>query len=162
MSLLPEGLTEEELIASVRPPYPNAPFPLAVGWQVVLAVAVVGTLFLSWLSHGVRARRRRKAFETLKAIETRFFENKDVSALSSEISVLIKRAAAVRFGRDAVAGLSGRAWADFLRKAGAALSERDESLLSFQAYAPPERDTEKENDALHLVQTARQWTERVL
>lgn len=162
MPPIPEGLGREELLALLRPPYPNGLFPLAVGWKIMIASVSAFAVAVFLYRNGSVARRRRKAFALLDALEERFRKDSDVSALASGISVLMKRAASVRFGRESATALSGEAWTAFLKTKGAELSERDEELLRLQAYAPACRDEAAKADAERLIQTARKWMRHVL
>lgn len=162
MPPIPEGLGREELLALLRPPYPNGLFPLAVGWKIVFAAALAVGVSVFLYRNGPSARRRRKAFAALEALEIRFREDSDVSALASGVSVLMKRTASARFGRESAAALSGEGWTGFLKSKGAVLSEREEELLLLQAYAPARRDEAAKAEGERLIQTARKWMGRVL
>ena len=159
--LLPPDVSRDDLLLYVRPLYPNGMFPLGAGWRIVFYIAAGLTLAGFLFYHSPRMKRRREAFAAFGAARRNFFEGGDVAVLSGELSVLIRRVALHRFGREKTAGLSGRTWIDFLNQTGADLNEQDENLLSFQAYAPssPEQD---EIGGRHLLCSVQKWLERNL
>ena len=159
--LLPADITREELLSYVRPLYPNGIFPLGAGWRIVF-YAVLGLTVLGWLIyHSPRMKRRQEAFEAFGAMRRAFLSDGDASALAGALSVLMRRVALSRFGRDGTAGLNGREWIDFLKQTGADLDERDERLLAEQAYAPPSFGSDS-SEGKHLLRAVRKWLERNL
>ena len=159
--LLPPDVSADELLSYVRPLYPNGIFPLGTGWRIVAGVAAA--LFLLRFSRRFtpRGKQRREAFAVFDASERSFAESGNVSALASELSVLMRRVALSRFGRGKTAGLNGMEWTDFLESTGADLNEQDKTLLSFQAYAPPLTSSEA-SDGRHLLAVVREWLEHNL
>ena len=159
--LLPENISREELLSYVRPLYPNGVFPLGVGWQIVL-YAVLGIVFAVFLVyHSPYMKRRREAFSAFYALKRSFFSGGDISLLAGELSVLMRRVALFRFGREKTARLNGWEWIDFLQQTGADLNERDQQLLALQAYAPPLTD-QNLSDGKHLIRSVQKWLERNL
>lgn len=156
--LLPPDVSREDLLLYVRPLYPNGIFPLGTGWLIVF-YAISGLILLGLLIyHSPRMKRRREAFTVLKAVRRDFFAQGDISALANGLSVLLRRVAVYRFGREKTADLSGWTWTDFLKRTGADLNEQDENLLAFQAYAPssPEQDRA---GGKHLLRSVQKWLE---
>lgn len=162
MSLLPPDIGDSELLSYLRPLYPNGIFPLALGWRIVIGIGIA--VALAWFLYHNRpqARRRRKAFAVLDGLRKDFAEQADISALSAGVSILLRRVALVRFGRDKTADLSGKAWTSFLEETGAELGDEDRMLLENQAYAPSYRDEETERQGTHILNVARQWMEQNL
>ena len=159
--LLPPDIKAEELLSYVRPLYPNGIFPLGTGWQIVLwGVAVI--LSVKLLSRFTpRQKRRREAFSVFDSLRHSFAKSGDVSVLAADLSVLMRRVALSRFGRNRTAGLNGKAWLDFLRQTGADLNEQDQQLLAMQAYAP----ADSLRDPLtgkHLLNAVQRWLEHNL
>ena len=159
--LLPADITREELLSYVRPLYPNGIFPLGAGWRIVF-YAVLGAIAGGWLIYrSPRMKRRREAFAAFGAMRRSFLSDGDASALAGALSVLMRRVALHRFGRDKTAGLNGREWTDFLKQTGADLDEQDERLLTEQAYAPPFFANDSA-DGKHLLRSVRKWLGRNL
>lgn len=157
--LLPENIAREELLSYVRPLYPNEIFPLGAGWWIVL-YAVLGIVSVGFLVYqSPYMKRRRDAFLAFNALKRSFFIDGDLSLLAGDLSVLMRRVALFRFGREKTAKLNGRDWIDFLRQTGADLNERDEQLLVMQAYAPPSFE-KKRADGKHLLRSVQKWLER--
>lgn len=161
MVSLPDQTSPEELLSFVRPLYPNGIFPLGLGWQIVFYALGGFVLAGILLYNSPPAKRRREAFAVFNALRRRFLENGDVSMLAGGLSVLMRRAALARFGREKTANLNGRAWIDFLKQTGADLDERDKQLLENQAYAPPLRDADFTRGR-HLLSAAHKWLEKNL
>ncbi len=158
---LPPQAGTEELIAMMRPPYPDGFFPLGAGWTAVFW-AVAGIVSAAVLIYNSpRMRRRREAFDCLKSARRAFFDTGDVSGLAAQVSVLLRRAALHRFGRTRTAGLSGRDWTDFLRDTGARLNEEDVFLLENQAFAPADFENDLRRGR-HFLVSARKWLEKNL
>lgn len=159
--LLPPDLGRDELLSYVRPLYPNGIFPLGAGWLIVLyaiaALIAIGLL----IRFSPRGRRRREAFAVFRASRRSFFKNGDVAALAGELSVLMRRVALHRFGREKTAGLNGAEWTFFLRQTGADLSEEDTLLLESLAYAPASSFEDK-TGGRHLLRSVQKWLERNL
>ena len=159
--LLPPDIGREELLSYLRPLYPNGIFPLGAGWRIVLSV-VSGVIVICFLIyHSPRMKRRREAFSAFGELRRSFFSDGDISALAGDLSVLMRRVALHRFGREKTAGLNGRGWTDFLKQTGADLNEQDENLLAFQAYAPSVFEQNRA-DGKHLLRCVQKWLERNL
>ena len=137
MFSLPDQASPEELLSFVRPLYPNGIFPLGPGWRIILCVLIGFVLAKILLYYTPSAKRRREAFAVLNTLRRRFSDDKDISMLACGLSVLMRRAALARFGREKTAGLNAEKWIDFLERTGADLNEQDRYLLKNQAYAPP-------------------------
>jgi len=159
--LLPSDISREELLSYLRPLYPNGIFPLGAGWRIVLCTVLSAAAIGFLIYHSPRMKRRREAFQAFGTLRQTFFFDGDISALAGGLSVLMRRVALHRFGREKTAGLNGRLWTDFLKQTGADLSEQNEQLLAFQAYAPSsfEQNRVGGKDLLRCVQ---RWLERNL
>ncbi|MBO4520372.1 MAG: DUF4381 domain-containing protein [Alphaproteobacteria bacterium] len=159
--LLPPEISREELLSYVRPLYPNGIFPLGAGWRivfyVVLSAAVTGFL----IYNSPRLKRRREAFAAFNEARSSFLTGGDTSALAGALSVLMRRVALYRFGREKTAKLNGTEWTEFLTRTGADLNERDQYLLAMQAYAPPPTDQDF-SGGKHLLSSVQKWLERNL
>jgi hypothetical protein len=91
-------------------------WPLAPGWwalMLLLLLAVAG--FLYWYYQPAH-RLRRTALRELKHIENTHSgdASDNTHELAHELENLMRRYALARFGREAVAGLSGENWLTFI------------------------------------------------
>ncbi len=103
-------------LRDIHLPEPVSWWPPAPGWWV-LAVLVVG--LLGWgtylLFHTLRKKRHRKAaLNELVLLR----QNPDTRVVLERLAMLIRRVAIQSFGRQEVAGLSGRKWLEFLDRTG--------------------------------------------
>ena len=109
-------------LAADRAPPPPGWWPPASGWwllgALLLAAAALATGFGRrwWRQRGGRALRR-SALDELQRLERGGAAD---AVLARELESLMRRYALARFGRDAVARLSGEAWLAFVVAHGAA------------------------------------------
>ena len=98
-------------LAPLRAPESIGWWPLAPGWWIVLASAIVGLFLISrWLRRRYRrARYRRAALSQLRLLRA-------AEATTTDINQLLKAAALRAFPAEQVAALHGRHWQDFLLK----------------------------------------------
>lgn len=99
-----------QLAPSHAPPPPGW-WPLAPGWWVLAALLVLGVLVVWLWQRRPQVRLRRAALRELAHLDKNFAVDAD---LARELTHLVRRYAVARFGRDAVATLSGRRWIDFV------------------------------------------------
>jgi hypothetical protein len=122
----------QDLLAQLAPPHAPPPpgwWPPAPGWWmlagagVLLALAAVG---LTLLLRTPSRRQRRAALDGLRRLH-----GADGAELASGLARLVRRYALARFGRAAVAQLSGDAWLAFViaRGGGAWAGEPGRELL---------------------------------
>jgi hypothetical protein len=99
-----------QLSPSHAPP-PAGWWPLAPGWWV-LALLTLVALVVAWLWwRSPRLRLRRAALRELAQLEKTAPNDGE---LARGLEHLVRRYAVARFGRDAVAGLSGARWLAFV------------------------------------------------
>ena len=93
-------------------------WPLAPGWWLLLALALVGLGFLLRLywRNRARAAARRHALARLNELTAAFEQHRDAVAFSSEVSQLLRRTMLAYAPRAEVAGLTGDAWLAWLDK----------------------------------------------
>lgn len=108
------GGVKPDWLAQLSPPHAPAPagwWPLAPGWWALalLTVLAVVAVLLWWRSP--RLRMRRAALRELAQLES---AASDDGELARGLEHLVRRYAVARFGRDAVAGLSGARWIAFV------------------------------------------------
>lgn len=98
-------------LAPSHAPRPASWWPLAPGWwglAILLVIAIAGALAWWWRRP---VRLRRAALRELKQLEA---SAADDAALARGLQQLVRRFAVARFGRAAVAGLSGERWIGFV------------------------------------------------
>jgi hypothetical protein len=138
-------------------PPPPAPWPPpAVIWLAVAALAIILTLVWWWSRRRARGAIRLALAELDTVVVLQRQAPEDPRWLA-ELSILLRREALGRYPREAVAGLQGEAWLDFLVSHGADEALRGEPgrwLLHGpyrrQAVVPPEH-------AQALLEAARHW-----
>ena len=104
-------------------------WPLAPGWWVVVALALVacGYLLRLYLEKRSRGAARRHALQELSRLTAEFERHGDVIAFSSAMSELLRRTMLAYAPRSEVAGLTGDEWLAWL--------DRDLDRPRFQADA---------------------------
>ena len=99
-----------QLAPSHAPPPPGW-WPLAPGWWVLLALFVLRVVAMWLWQRHPQVRLRRAALRELAQLEK---STADDANLARQLTQLVRRYAVARYGRDAVATLSGRRWIDFV------------------------------------------------
>ena len=91
-------------------------WPLAPGWWIVIALAVIalGLLVRAWWRARARGAARRFALRQLKTIESDFEERKNPVEFGARLSELLRRTMLAYAPRQDVAGLTGDAWLRWL------------------------------------------------
>lgn len=138
----PVGADPLAQLRGLHLPEAIGPWPPAPGWWM-LAAAVV--MLLATAVAIVERRRRGLRFRglrELRALASRWPAEADVQHLATEISILLRRIALARFGRDRVASLHGERWVEFLsqtaRTSGVPVWDTDSGhALVVAPYAPP-------------------------
>ena len=98
-------------LAPLRAPESIGSWPLAPGWWIILASAIVGVFLIGrWL----RRRYRRAQYRRTALSQLRLLRAAEVS--TTDINQLLKAAALRAFPAEQVAALHGQRWQDFLLK----------------------------------------------
>ena len=126
-------------------------WPLAPGWWVVIALAVVGLIYLCrlYLRFHARGAARRHALTQLQVLTAEFEQHRDAVTFSSNLSELLRRTMLAYAPRDEVAGLIGDEWLAWL--------DRDLDQPRFQGNAGrklleiPYRKSNDEVSAMELL-----------
>ena len=91
-------------------------WPLAPGWWVLVALLIVGFVYLAW--RWSRAWRfnapRRYALRELARLEAAYLEHRNPVTLGKQLSELLRRGMLAYAPRADVAGLTGDAWLAWL------------------------------------------------
>ncbi len=141
---------------------PGAPafWPPAPGWWLVAAVMIA---LLAWAAViAVRRyriyRQRQHVLTALTRLEHELASERTPDALA-RMSVLLRRLALMRFPRQQVAALTGRAWLDFLDASGGKgrFANGPGRVLSTGPY---QRSLPSDLDATGLVALVREWVTR--
>ena len=121
------------------PPDP-AWWPPAAGWWLLAALVVLlaGALAFWWRRVARRRRPQREALRALAALRVALARGEAPHRVAAESASLLRRAALSRFPPPRVAGLTGRAWLEFLRAhgGGPGLAAGEADLLVTAPYAP--------------------------
>lgn len=98
-------------LAGAHAPPPPHWWPLAPGWWLLGALCLVSTLGIWWWQRRPHFRLRRAALRELAQLASSAEDDPD---FARALEHLLRRYALARFGREAVAGLSGVRWVDFV------------------------------------------------
>jgi hypothetical protein len=102
-------------LAPDHAPPPPGWWPPATGWWLLAAAmlaAIVATI--TWWRHPTR-RRRSAALGEIRRLESSIHDD---AALAQQLEHVMRRYAVSRYGREAVAGLSGTRWIEFVVRHG--------------------------------------------
>lgn len=95
-------------------------WPITSGW-IMLFILALG-LILFFIYYGYQKRKQRQTIryisQQLNQIKQLMQHNPQNINIAAEISTLIRRTALYYFNRDAIAGLSGQHWLQFLNDSG--------------------------------------------
>ena len=91
-------------------------WPIAPGWWVLLAVALVGAglLLRRYLRRRARGAARRHALRQLDTLLSEYEEHRNVVRFSAAVSELLRRTMLAYAPRAEVAGLTGEDWLTWL------------------------------------------------
>ncbi len=135
-------------------------WPPAPGWWLLVVIVLVLILLLI---RGLQRRRQRLSLQRsamceLQDIEAVYASNRNAQSLIQSLSVLLRRVAISVDARDAVAGLTGRRWLDYLDS----MVENplfNNTTGEQMINAPYQADPDIDADA--LLAASRQWIEKV-
>ena len=97
-------------------PEPVGWWPLAPGWWALIALAVVGLvwLLLKYRQQRLRSAARRYALKQLKQYADAYSRHQSAVLLGAQLSELLRRTMLAYAPRAEVAGLTGEDWLAFL------------------------------------------------
>jgi hypothetical protein len=141
-------------LRDIHLPDPVPFWPPAPGWWM-LALSIVLLLVIAvwlWKRHR-RTAYRRVALKELRSLRQALANGQAGSPIIAELSILLRRAAITRYGRQQVAALNGTAWLEFLDRTGHTtyFSTQGQALLD----APYRRNTTEQVEP--LLSLAQRW-----
>lgn len=117
-------------LAPLRAPSPIGWWPLAPGWWILIALALVT---ITWGLWRLRQRYQRRQYRRLALAQLSAMKDRGASA--AEINALLKAAALRCFAIDTVAALHGSSWRAFLTHTCPSLPTEGLELLD-EIYQP--------------------------
>ena len=106
-------------LRDIHLPDPVSWWPPAPGWWMVLGLAIVLLVLAVW---GYRRLRTPAAYQSarheLQGLREAYAANRQDPKLVTGLSMLLRRYAMALYGRERVAGLTGKQWLTFLNKMG--------------------------------------------
>jgi hypothetical protein len=129
-------------------------WPPAPGWWILGGLLLFLLLLSIWLWRRYRRRAyRRAALQQLKELRDAASQGQADSIVLAELSILLRRVAISRYGRQQVAALHGDDWLAFLDRTGRtqAFAQQGRALLD----APYRRDSSLA--AAPLLELAQHW-----
>ncbi|KTC99835.1 DUF4381 domain-containing protein [Legionella erythra] len=116
-------MTDLQPLAQLRDIHLPAPvgwWPLAPGWYLLAAIALLGFLLLTGVVYRyyTNGRAKRQALKLLAVYQQDYLREGDSQAASAKVSELLRRVALVYFPREKVASLQGEEWLAFLNQTG--------------------------------------------
>jgi len=123
-----------QALRDIHPPEAVAWWPPAPGWWGLSALLLL-LLLLGFVVWRRRGRLRREALAELDGIRRRVSRGEGQRSILA-VSMLLRRVALARFGREAVAGLTDMDWPDFLNRHGGRFGESEALALAEGGYRP--------------------------
>lgn len=112
-------------------------WPMALGWYLLLALAVLFVVLIGWWQQRRKQQSagKRYAVRRLIALQHAYAERKISSVqVCRELSILLRRVALSRANRNDIANLNGESWIQFLSKTKPEWAE--EPYRSFILFGP--------------------------
>ena len=141
-------------LRDIHLPDPVPFWPPAPGWWLLILVVVLLLIATKWLwKRHRRTAYRRAALKELQQLRQALTQGHPKTPIIAELSILLRRAAISRYGRQQVAALNGIAWLEFLDRTGRTthFSTQGQALLD----APYRRDTLEQIEP--LLSLAQRW-----
>jgi hypothetical protein len=155
--------TELTGLHPVIPPDPIPFEPVTLGWfiltglVVILMIILIIWRYMAWMKRKYRRQARRVL---LTDIKPRLLSAHERSTGLMNLSVLLKSVAMQSHSRELVAGLSGKAWTNYLSRTCSRTDFNTEpgNLLADSQYQPTERLSDMERDQImQLVRMVNKW-----
>lgn len=133
----------------------------APGWYVLSVLCLLTVLLIVWLlwRHHVKNKYRTYALQWLSDKEQQYLSDKNYPALVYETTMLVKRIAMSRYGRDNIAGKRGNEFISYINATwkAKAFDNTDEILFSQNIYSSEIIEQDK---AAAFVSKAKQWIKK--
>lgn len=132
-------------------------WPLAPGWWLLLALAVLALAAGAWYLYRRHRRNayRRLGLRQLDSIQQRYVQQRNTQQAAQAINALLKGVALKAYPRRDIAAISGEAWYEFLRGSAPAGPALEPAALS-----APYRPDAGHTDIEALLRAARHWISR--
>lgn len=146
-------------LKTVHLPTAVSVFPLAPGWYIVLAIILFAIIFaILWLRHKqMRQQARGEVYILFDELEANHQLNANPELLS-ELTILMKRVAMMRYPEASAHTLYGKDWLHFLDKTGKTNTfSQGAGRVLLNVYQPQQVD-----DTHELFMVIRQWLRTVL
>lgn len=149
-------------LRDIHLPEPISWWPLAPGWWILLACAllIIATLFLARKIYQNRQLKRDIKTE-LEHIKKQFQQTQNKSRLAKSLSILLRRASISYYPKTNIAGLTGEHWLAYLDKTNIKRSEKNSfrseagEVLLYAPYLPD--DKKLDFDAQSLIALSESW-----
>ncbi len=106
-------------LRDIHLPEPVSFWPPAPGWWVLAVLIVLLSVMALWLwKRHRRMAYRRAALVELQRLRQALAQGQADIPIVAELSILLRRVAISRYGRQQVAALNGVAWLEFLDRTG--------------------------------------------
>jgi hypothetical protein len=141
-------------LRDIHLPSPVSFWPPAPGWWILAALVLVLIVAGFWLWRRYQRRAyRRSALKQLQQLQLALQQGQAEATILADLSVLLRRTAISRYGRQQVASLHGKDWLTFLDRTGRTtqFTSQGQALLA----APYQRHASQ--SAAPLLQLAQHW-----
>ena len=162
---MPPGMMQQTTdplaaLRDIHEPAMIAGWPPAPGWWVlaVIGVALLVSLVVWLLKRHAANRYRREALKELETLQASWQSARDNQVYLQDLQTLLKRVALTRFDREAVAGLTGEAWVQFLDRSGGSRSfSMGAAEVLIDGNYRPASELSDDIDVAALQTAARDW-----
>lgn len=147
-------------LRDIHLPDPISWWPLAIGWWIVLALVIIlGLITFFVVKRKLQPTLKKEAVAKLASIEEAFIQHKNPSICLTELSALMRSVIISQDHSKNVAGLTGKAWLEFLDKSleQPEFSQGVGKLLLDGPYRP----VNDSNEVSQLIQLCHKWVQRL-
>ncbi|MBR0572632.1 MULTISPECIES: DUF4381 domain-containing protein [Pasteurellaceae] len=149
-TLTPDIQAQLEQLKDIHLPAPISWWPLAIGWWILIAIALISFIAGIWWWFKKSSRLKKSVLAELHGLPS-----DNPILFISELSALLRRVAIYRYGQAySVHNLSGQKWANFLNQGDKGIAM---PLANMIANAPYSNNVSSGFDANALRQEAERW-----
>lgn len=146
-------------LMDIKQPATSFAWPPAPGWWIVMVflLFIITTVFFYWFKN---TQIKREALSELLILEQNYNSNHNLTQLSMNVSILLRRVALAKFLPEQVAGLTGQQWLEFLDAHGETKDFTQGAgivLLDVPYQQSNNPKHEKKTSVQGLIQLARSW-----